>query len=85
MSNRRRVNFQGVMRDATIVDFEADKESFSTYILHDGTTLKLKAVLTEVLRIEGLYQPNGDPVYGVQATQVVSVIAPEALRRKDAQ
>jgi hypothetical protein len=73
----------GQMRDASIVDFEADKESFSTYILHDGTMLKIKAVVTEVLRIDGVYQPNGDPVYGVQATQVISVNAPESLRRQE--
>lgn len=79
----RKVNFMGQLRDATIVDFEADRESFSTYILHDGTSLKIKAVLTEVLRIEGLYQPNGDPVYGVSAQQVLAVHAPENLRRKD--
>jgi hypothetical protein len=83
MSNRRKVNFMGQMRDATIVDFETDKESFSTYILHDGTSLKLKAVLTEVFRLEGMYQQNGDPVYGVVATQVVSVNAPENLRKQD--
>lgn len=83
MSNRRKVNFGGVMRDATIIDFEADKESFSTYILHDGTSLKIKAVLTEVFRIEGVYQPNGDPMYGVTATQVVAVNAPESLRKQD--
>lgn len=83
MSNRRKINFMGENRDAVIVDFEADKESFSTYILHDGTSLKIKAVLTEVLRIEGVYQPNGDPVYGIQAQQVLSVNAPESLRRKD--
>jgi len=71
------------MRDAVIIDFEADKENFSTYILHDGTSLKIKAVLTEVFRIEGEYQPNGDPVYGVAAAQVVAVNAPDALRRKD--
>lgn len=83
MPIRRKVNYQGHSVDATIVDFEADKEVFSTYILHDGTTLKIKAVVTEVLRIEGAYQPNGDPVYGVQAAQVISVVAPESLRRKD--
>jgi hypothetical protein len=83
MANKRKLNFMGQMRDAVIVDFEADKESFSTYILEDGTALKIKAVLTEVLRIEGVYQPNGDPMYGVSAAQVVAVNAPESLRRKD--
>ena len=83
MSNRRKVNVGGVMRDAIIIDFEADKESFSTYILHDGTSLKIKAVLTEVFRIEGVYQPNGDPMYGVQAAQIVAINAPESLRKQD--
>jgi hypothetical protein len=82
MPNQRKVNFMGQMRDATVVEFEADKENFSTYILHDGTSLKIKAVLTEVLRIEGVYQPNGDPVYGVSAVQVLAVNAPESLRKQ---
>lgn len=83
MSNRRRINFNGQWREATIVDFEADKESFSTYILHDGSTLKIKAVLTEVFRIDDMFMPNGDPVYGVQAQQVVAVVAAESLRKKE--
>jgi hypothetical protein len=83
MSMKRKVPFQGQMVDATIVEFEPDKELFSTYVLLDGTTLKIKPVLTEVLRIDGFFQPNGDPVYAIQAAQVMSVIAPEHLRRKD--
>lgn len=83
MANRRKVNFMGEMREATIVDFEAERENFSTYILEDGSTLKIKAVLTEVFRIDGIFQPNGDPVYGVAAAQVVAVNAPESLRRKE--
>lgn len=78
----RRVNFQGETRDAVPVDFEVEKETFSTYILHDGSSLKIKAVLTEVLRVEGAYAPNGDPVYMIQAAQIMSVSAPEPLRRK---
>jgi len=82
MGNSRKVPFNGQMVDATIVDFEVDKENFSTYILHDGTTLKIKPVLLEVLRMDGVYQPNGDPVYGVNAQQVVAVVANESMRRK---
>jgi hypothetical protein len=79
----RKINFQGQVRDAVTVDFEPDKETFSTYILHDGSALKLKAVLTEVMRIEGVYAPNGDPVYVIQAAQIMSVSAPDSLRRDD--
>jgi hypothetical protein len=82
MPNRRKVNIGGVMRDAEIIEFEVDKENFSTYILHDGTSLKIKVVLTEVFRVEGMFQPNGDPFYGVAAAQIVSVNAPDSLRKQ---
>jgi hypothetical protein len=77
----RKVDFQGQIRDAVSVDFEAEKETFSTYILHDGSSLKLKAVLTEVMRVEGAYTPTGDPIYLIQAAQIMSVNAPESLRK----
>jgi hypothetical protein len=81
MPNRRKVNFQGRMVDAEVVDFEADKEQWSTYILHDGSSLKVKAVVTEVARLEGVYDQKGDPVYMIQASQIMHVNAPDALRR----
>jgi hypothetical protein len=79
----RKINFQGQIRDAVTVDFEPEREVFSTYILHDGSALKLKAVLTEVMRVEGVHAPNGDPIYLIQAAQIMSVSAPDSLRRND--
>lgn len=79
----RKVPFNGQMRDATIVDFEVEKESFSTYILHDGSSIKIKPVLVEVFRIDGEYAPNGDPIYGFNVQQIAAINANESLRRKD--
>lgn len=81
MPNRRKVNFNGQLVDGEVVEFEADKEQWSTYVLHDGTALKIKAVLTEVMRLEGAFSPTGDPVYMIQASQIVHVNAPDQLRR----
>lgn len=65
------------------VDFEADSaEKWNTYALHDGTTLKLKAVLADVLRVDGEYAPNGDPLYTVNASIVVATSAPDSMRKK---
>ena len=83
MTARRRIKFQGEERTAVGIEFEPEKESFSTYALHDGTTLKLKLVLTEVMRIEGAYSPNGDPIYMIQASQIMSVSAPDSLRKEN--
>ncbi|MGH9525954.1 MAG: hypothetical protein ACRD2F_04710 [Terriglobales bacterium] len=83
MANHRKLRTpDGKEHNAVIVEFEPERENVSTYILEDGTTLKLRAVLTEVARVDGEYMPNGDPVYAIQAAQIVSVNAPERLRKQ---
>lgn len=79
---RRKLNLGGREVTAEEIEFEAEREVWNAYILHDGTALKLKTVLSEVLRVEGEYAPNGDPLYAVNASVVVSTNAPENLKRK---
>lgn len=82
MPTHRKINFQGQVVDAEVIEFEPDREQWSTYILQDGTALKIKAVMAEVLRLHGVFAPNGDPIYMVQAQQIVHVNAPDALRKQ---
>ena len=42
----------------------------------------MKAVLANVLRVNGQYAPNGDPLYTVNAQIVVATTAPESLKKK---
>jgi hypothetical protein len=66
------------------IQFEPESaEKWNIYILQDGTTLKLKTILADVLRVEGQYAPNGDPMYTVNAQIVVSTSAPENLKKKE--
>jgi hypothetical protein len=62
------------------VDFEVDHEGFNTYILHDGTKLKLKCVVGKIIRLEA-YDPNNDPLYMVQASNVMITDVPENLKK----
>lgn len=79
---KRKVNLGGQEFMAEEVEFEAESEKWNTYILHDGTQLKLKAVLAEVMRVEGQFTPTGDPLYTVNASIVVSSNSPDTLRKK---
>jgi hypothetical protein len=80
---KRKINLGGQEFMAEEIEFESESgERWNEYILHDGTKLKVKAVLAEVLRIEGQYAPNGDPLYTVNASLVVSSNAPDTLKRK---
>jgi hypothetical protein len=64
------------------IPFLSEREAWNEYALEDGTKLKLKTVLADVVRIDGQYAPNGDPMYMVNASTIVSTIAPETLKRK---
>jgi hypothetical protein len=63
------------------VEFETDRESWNMYILHDGTTLKLKAVVSSIVRLEA-YNPAGEPIYLVNAANVVNANVPDGLKRQ---
>ena len=79
---KRKINLGGQEVVAEEVEFESERENWNVYALHDGTQLKIKAVLAEVLRVEGMYAPNGDPLYIVNASPVIVSAAPESLKRK---
>ena len=78
---KRKVNLGGREYVAESVEFETDRENWNSYILHDGTELKLKSVVSEIMRVEGAYGPNGDPLYMVQASNIVVTAAPDSLKK----
>ena len=78
---KRKLNFGGQEVTAEAIDFENVREVWNEYILHDGTTLRIKTVLAEVLRVDGAYTPSGDPVYIVNASPVVSSVSPDTLKQ----
>lgn len=81
MERRKRIQFQGQMVDATEVSFQAGGEHWNEYLLDDGSVIKLKTITTEIVRVDGQYDPDGNPVYVVKSTNIVTVSAPEKLRR----
>ena len=83
MSRRKvKVPFNGQTVDAETVDVTQASERWNEYLLDDGTILKVKLVLTNVYRIEGQFDADGNPVYILQSTNVVSTNAPNDLQKK---
>jgi hypothetical protein len=72
----------GALREVELAGVKQSDEHTNTYVLQDGTLVSLRAVVTEVWRVLGQYDPEGNPLYIVKSGNVVTVTAPEALRRK---
>jgi hypothetical protein len=80
---KRKVNIGGQEFMGEEVAFESETaERWNEYALHDGTTLKMKAVLADVVRVDGQWAPNGDPIYSVNAQIIVNTNAPESMKKK---
>jgi hypothetical protein len=52
--------------------------------LADGSTLRIKVVVVSAARVEGQWDPDGNPLYTVRANQIMTVAdSPQALRKPD--
>jgi hypothetical protein len=82
MERPTRVNYQGVERDAVEVDFKIVKEDWNEYNLDDGTRIKLKPVATVIIRIPGVFDSDGNPIYMVKSSNVMAVSAAANLKKE---
>jgi hypothetical protein len=82
MARKTKITFQGQQRDAEVIEINQSSERWNEYLLEDGTVLKLKPVATEVVKLSEVHDNEGNPVYLIKTHNVVSVIAPENLKRK---
>jgi hypothetical protein len=82
MPDKVKINFGGEEVEATPVDISQASESWNQYILDDGSMVKMKLVATKVLRLDNKYDNEGNPLYVVQSTNVISVNAPASLKKR---
>ena len=77
-----KVKWQGRDADGLEVRFKGIHEEWNEYDLEDGTTLRMKAVVSDIVRLDGEYDQEGNPIYLVKAGNMVVVKAPDNLKRK---
>ena len=69
------------MADAVEVGISSSDEKWTDIKLEDGSSLRLKSVIIGALRVEGQWDVEGNPLYMIKANQVMTVSAPEHLRK----
>ena len=66
----------------TTIDVLKTVDEWSTYKLADGTAIKVKPIIIHIKRVVGKFDPNGDPIYFVQAGMAVDAQVPSRLKKK---
>ena len=77
-----KIDFQGQEVEATEIEFQTRKEDWNEYQLMDGTVIKMKAVVSEIFRIDGMFDEAGNPVYQIKSANVPVVKSPDTLKKK---
>ena len=67
-----KVQYQGRQVEGKPVDFLTRKEDFNEYQLTDGKMVRIKMVVTQIIKLEGEKAADGNPVYLIQSQNVVA-------------
>lgn len=72
----------GQLADATLIDIKEVIERFSDVMLDDGTHIRVRMIIREVLRYDTLWADDGEPMYSVQNAAIPMVVeAPDVLKK----
>jgi hypothetical protein len=83
LAQKRIVDYLGRKVEGEVVEFDPVPESWTNYKLADGTMLKIKVSLLDVVRLINEFHPQtGDPVYVFAAQQITNINSPENLKQK---
>ncbi len=84
MPRKTRINIGDRSIEAEDMEFKTGREDWSEYQVEDGFTVRIKLVVSSILRTQDR-DPQGNPVYIVQSTNIVKVLPPETYSRKEVQ
>lgn len=84
MARKTRINIGDRTIEAEDMEFRAAKEDWSEYQVEDGFAVRIKLVVSSILKTQER-DPQGNPVYIVQSTNIVKVLPPETYSRKEVQ
>jgi len=77
-----KVNWQGQEVDAVEVRYKSIREDWNEYDLDDGSTVRIKLLVSEIVRLADGFDQEGNPIYVIKSGNVVFVKAPDHLKRK---
>jgi len=60
--------------EAVTVDFTAEAEPWETFVLEDGSVVKMRVTPNSIMRLEGEFDAGGNPIYVINNSVAIRVI-----------
>ena len=80
MANTKKVNLGGRVLDGESIEFAIKEEPWGVYELKDGTKIRMRLIVSEVIRIKDAYTGEGEPLYLIKSSNVVVTDVPDELK-----
>jgi len=81
MERSIKVPFEGKIVEGLEMGFKSISEDWNEYEVNDGTIIRLKVVVTNIAKLTDRYDKEGSPIYVVKSSNVLSISAPEKLKK----
>ena len=76
-----KVNYKGREFDGIDVSFKVDRGEWNEYQLADGTELRMRLIVTDIVMVSGEYDQDGNPVYVAKSQNIMVAKCPDHLKR----
>ncbi|HJQ96801.1 MAG TPA: hypothetical protein VJ826_00735 [Candidatus Polarisedimenticolaceae bacterium] len=67
------------MTEGVVVDVQSIKENWNEYQLEDGTRLRMRLVVHQVLRLQEI-NDRGEPIYVIKSQNILDADVPPELK-----
>jgi len=81
MAKRTKVTYEGRKLDGQELDFESEKEQWNTYKTEDGATIRLKVIVSKIVRTDEYNPETGEPIYVLLSTNISFADVPDKLKK----
>lgn len=79
-----KIPLDGEAHEGTRIELRETTEPWTRVELADGSSIRIKHVIVDVVRLRDRFDSDGAPVYVVKSANIMAVECPDHLRR-DAQ
>ena len=76
------INWRGKQVEAISINFKSIREEWNEYDLEDGSTLRMKTIVSDVVRVPDEYDNENNPVYVVKSTNMLIAKSPDHIKKQ---
>ena len=76
-----KIEYLGKQVEGEDLEFDSIKEGWDEFKTEDGTIVKVKLYVSNVIRAKDLKTESGEPLYIVKHGTIVTTVVPEKLKK----